>query len=453
MDFTGVPVEEAKRRNVSREPLKRVPEQVIERMYRSLPGQRIPSGIAVIRPEELERVWLKKIDLSGYRRIHHIGDLHGCYTVLQEYLDGQGGMKEDEFYIFLGDYIDRGIENAEVIHFLTSIAERKNVLLLEGNHEKFLWDWADGGEGRSKEFRLHTRRALEKAEIDPKEVRCLYREVRPVRLLQLWGQGFLVTHGGLSILPENLTLVATEQMINGTGEYADADQTAETFSRTAPQSCCQIFGHRNPSGQPVCMNERVYNLEGGVETGGFLRCVQVDCEGIYPVEIRNPVWLTPELREEQSVEDAVIQLRADPAVAEKRFGNISSFNFTREAFREKSWNERTIQARGLYLDTAQSRVAARAYNKFFNIGERPETGWSALQQSLWFPVSCYVKENGFLGLVSWDTEKESLFITTKTDPEGIAALWFRGASAEKSRGGRNPAHGRLSEVSSGNTGL
>ena len=153
-------MEEAKRRNLSREPIKRVPEQVIERMYRSLPGQKIPSGLVVIRPEELVWVWLKKIDLSGYRRIHHIGDLHGCYTVLQEYLNGQGGMKEDEFYIFLGDYIDRGIENAEVIRFLISIAERKNVLLLEGNHEKSLWDWADGGEGRSKEIRLHTRRAL-----------------------------------------------------------------------------------------------------------------------------------------------------------------------------------------------------------------------------------------------------------------------------------------------------
>ena len=433
VDFTQVPLEEAKRRNLSREPLKRVPEQVIERMYRDLPGQKIPSGIVVIRPEELERVWLKKIDLSGYRRIHHIGDLHGCYTVLQEYLNGQGGMKEDEFYIFLGDYIDRGIENAEVIRFLISIAERKNVLLLEGNHEKSLWDWADGGEGRSKEFRLHTRRALERAKIDPKEVRCLYRKFGQCAYYSYGDRDFLVTHGGLSILPENLTLVATEQMTGGTGEYADADRTAETFEKTAPASNYQIFGHRNPSGQPVRMNDRVFNLEGGVETGGFLRCVQVDGDGIHPVEIKNPVWLTPELREKQAVEDAVIQLRADPAVAEKRFGNISSFNFTREAFREKDWNERTIQARGLYLNTAQNRVAARAYNKFFNIGERPETRWSALQQNLQFPASCYVKENGFLGLVSWDTERESLFITTKTDPEGIAALWFRELLRKKAR--------------------
>ena len=431
VDFTQVPLEEAKRRNGTREPLKRVPEPVIERMARSLSGQRIPSGIVVIRPDELERVWLKKIDLSGYRRIHHIGDLHGCYTVLREYLDGQGGIKEDEFYIFLGDYIDRGVENAEVVRFLSSIAERKNVLLLEGNHEASLWDWADGGEGRSKEFRLHTRRALERAGIDPKEMRCLYRKFGQCAYYRYGDRDFLVTHGGLSILPENLTLVATEQIMNGTGEYADADRTAETFVKTAPDSCYQIFGHRNPSGQPVRVNGRVYNLEGGVEKGGFLRCVLVDGEGIHPVEIRNSVWLTPELQERQAVEDAVILLRADPYVKEKRFGNISSFNFTKEAFREKGWNERTIQARGLYLDTAQNRVAARAYNKFFNIGERPETKWSALQQNLQFPVSCYGKENGFLGLVSWNAEKEALFITTKSEPEGIAAQWFRSLLHEK----------------------
>ena len=403
---------------------------MIERMYRSLPGQKIPSGIVVIRPEELERVWLKKIDLSGYRRIHHIGDLHGCYTVLQEYLNGQGGMKEDEFYIFLGDYIDRGIENAEVIRFLISIAERKNVLLLEGNHEKSLWDWADGGEGRSKEFRLHTRRALEKAEIDPKEVRCLYRKFGQCAYYSYGDRDFLVTHGGVSILPENLTLVATEQMTGGTGEYADADRTAETFEKTARIPVIRSSGTGTHPASRCASMAGCITWRAAWRQGGFLRCVQVDGDGIHPVEIKNPVWLTPELRERQAVEDAVTQLRADPAVAEKRFGNISSFNFTREAFREKGWNERTIQARGLYLDTAQNRVAARAYNKFFNIGERPETRWSALQQNLQFPVSCYGKENGFLGLVSWDAEKEALFITTKSDPEGHRGAVVSAASAE-----------------------
>lgn len=53
-------------------------------------------------------------NLSKYKKIHHIGDLQGCYSVLKEYIKT---IKEDEFYIFLGDYINRGIENGKVINF------------------------------------------------------------------------------------------------------------------------------------------------------------------------------------------------------------------------------------------------------------------------------------------------------------------------------------------------
>ena len=74
VDFTHIPIEEVKRRNLSREPLKIVPEEVIDRMYSRFATQKIPSGVKVIKPDELDTIWLKRIDLSGYNRIHHIGD-------------------------------------------------------------------------------------------------------------------------------------------------------------------------------------------------------------------------------------------------------------------------------------------------------------------------------------------------------------------------------------------
>ena len=129
VDFTDIPIEETKRRNLSRPEYKRVPEEVIDNMYSRFKTQKIPSGIKVIRPDQLSEIWIKRYDLSEYKRIHHIGDIHGCYTVLQEYLTGCGGLKDDEFYIFLGDYIDRGIENVEILNFLRSVAAKKNVLL------------------------------------------------------------------------------------------------------------------------------------------------------------------------------------------------------------------------------------------------------------------------------------------------------------------------------------
>ena len=141
VDFTDIPIEETKRRNTNRTPIKQVPEEVIDKMYSRFATQKIPSGITVLKPDELNQIWLKPIDLSEYNKIHHIGDIHGCYTALKEYIDNNGGIKDDEFYIFTGDYIDRGIENAEVVNFLYSIMNKKNIKLLEGNHERWLWNW------------------------------------------------------------------------------------------------------------------------------------------------------------------------------------------------------------------------------------------------------------------------------------------------------------------------
>lgn len=50
---------------------------------------------------------------------------------------------------------------------------------------------------------------------------------------------------------------------------------------------------------------------------------------------------------------------------------------------------------------------------------------SVLQHVFKFPVTCYVKENGFLGLVSYNPDTDDLFITTKSSPEGPYAEWLK----------------------------
>ncbi len=430
VDFTDVPMEETKRRNRGREQLKRVSDDVIERMYSRFATQQIPSGIKVIRPDELDTIWTRLFDLSSYRKIHHIGDIHGCNTVLQKYLKDNGGIKDDEMYIFVGDYIDRGLENVEVLKFLLSIMNRKNVLLLEGNHERWLWYWANDGVGRSKEFELVTRPALEAAKISKKDIRQLYRKFGQCAYYRYEENIYLVTHAGLSTLPENLSFVATEQMIKGVGSYNDFEVMAEAFFDNTPDNCYQIHGHRNTKQLDVMVNDRVFNLEGQVEYGGCLRCVQVDQDGIHCVEISNEVFKTPEMRTEQSVVassvgDTIIALRGNKYIQEKKFGNISSFNYTDKAFYDKVWDAQTTKARGLYLDTLKGKVAARAYDKFFNVNERPETKFDMLQHKLQFPVTAYVKENGFLGIVSYNEYEDALFAASKSTIDSQYARWFQ----------------------------
>ena len=432
VDFTDIPIEEVKRRNANREELKRVPDEAIDKMYSRFKTQKIPSGIKVIKPDELDSIWMKLFDLSEYKKIHHIGDIHGCNTALKKYIDDNGGIKDDEFYIFCGDYVDRGIENADVIKYLISIKDKKNVLMLEGNHERWLWLWANGCAGKSKEFELVTKPQLEDAKIDKKDVRQLYRKFGQCAYYKYGENIYLVTHAGLSVLPDNLTFVATDQMIHGVGNYNDFEKIAETFTEKMPSNYYQIHGHRNTKQVPIRVNDRVFNLEGRVEFGGDLRCVQLDKDGMHEVEIHNEVFKTPEMRKEQSVTnssvaDVIISLRANRYIQEKKFGNISSFNFTSKAFYDKIWDEQTTKARGLYLDTFKGKVAARAYDKFFNINERPETKFDMLQHKLQFPVTAYVKENGYLGIVSYDEYNDDLFIASKSTIDSQFAQWLKEA--------------------------
>ena len=189
-------------------------------------------------------------------------------------------------YIFVGDYIDRGLENVEVVQFLISLMGRKNVLMLEGNHEKWLWLWANDRATNSKEFELVTKPALEAAGISKKDVRQLYRRFGQCAYYRYGENIYLVTHAGLSTIPKNLSFVATEQMIKGVGNYNDFEKMAEVFFDTTPDNCYQIHGHRNTKQLPIMVNDRVFNLEGQVEFGGCLRCVQVDKEGIHFQEIK-----------------------------------------------------------------------------------------------------------------------------------------------------------------------
>jgi tRNA splicing ligase len=69
-------------------------------------------------------------------------------------------------------------------------------------------------------------------------------------------------------------------------------------------------------------------------------------------------------------------------------------------------------------------------NKFFNLEERPETEFRNLKNKLAFPLTLFVKENGFLGILGYDISSEELFFTSKSTPESPFAQWFKEILAE-----------------------
>lgn len=428
IDMTDVPIEEVKRRNANRDELKRVPDEVIDKMYSRFETQQIPAGIKVLKPDELDIIWYHPTDLDAlnkYNKVHVIGDCHGCYTALKNYLDINDGFKEDELFIFCGDYIDRGIENAEVVKFLCEQHKYPNVILLEGNHEKWLWMWANDLTTHSKEFEFCTKPQLEKAGISKKDVRELYRRFNQCCYFKFNNNYYLVTHGGISNIPQNLLEIPTCQMIRGVGKYEDADNVDRSFSANTDTNVYQIHGHRNVTNSQIITSERTFNLEGQVEFGGHLRAIQITKDGIATVEIKNDVFKNPEekiedinsqVKVDMSVYEMVENMRRNRYIYERKFGRISSFNFTKQAFEKSAWDSIVNKARGLYIDTVDYKIVARSYNKFFNINERPETQLNNLRYKLQFPVTAYVKENGFLGIVGWNPETDDLLITSKSSP-------------------------------------
>ena len=75
-------------------------------MYARFQTQKIPAGIQVLTPDNaLKTIRYFKTDLNSYKAIHVIGDIHGCYTALQSLMAEIGGLQDDCYYIFCGDYI------------------------------------------------------------------------------------------------------------------------------------------------------------------------------------------------------------------------------------------------------------------------------------------------------------------------------------------------------------
>ena len=139
VDFSQISVEELHKRNETRG-FRKVPEETINKMVVSLADRsEIKSAYKLISPDEALAIINKPLEPVEVdkEKVVVFGDIHGCYEPLKEYFD-KNPFDEKTCYIFCGDYTDRGIQNKEVLEFLFSIYKNKNVILLEGNHEKWL---------------------------------------------------------------------------------------------------------------------------------------------------------------------------------------------------------------------------------------------------------------------------------------------------------------------------
>lgn len=420
VDFSDVPVETCKVQNLKRPPEKQVPEFVIDKMYSRLNTQKKTSGWVELSKDNFwGEIEVKCFDFNEYEQIHIFGDIHGCIDPLKEYFD-QNPYTERDFYIFTGDYTDRGIQNKEALEYLMNMSEYKNTLFLEGNHEIWLRHYSHDEieEIRSKEFKTNT--LAEIATIDRKEIRKFCDKFGQLAYFEFKGKKYLVTHGGLSYLPESLVKTATQQMIKGVGSYeTDIDQIWEENE----PDIIQVHGHRNIF--EVTNSKNSYNLEGKVEFGGEFRVLKIS-DDTELVRIKNNTYRTEQTQKftEQKPSEIIPileQLKNSKDVQQKTLKDgISSFNFTRHAFYHANWNALTCKARGLFVNMETEEVVARGYEKFFNINEVKETELFHLMIKFKNKeITAYKKYNGFLGLLSAHNGKLMFATKSTTDSDHV----------------------------------
>lgn len=425
LDFTDIPKEEIYERNKGREIYRQVPESSIDRVFKAFEKERISTAFKVIKPENFnEIINTTPRDLNGYEKVHIIGDIHGSATALKTYFI-KYPISEKDYYIFCGDYFDRGIENYQTFKFLSKLMLNKNMTFLIGNHEDKLYKYACDDEFKMDYDIKNTIEEFEMNHLKKSEIRGFIKNLSQLALITFKDKTYLITHGGLPYIPnKSLDFYSTNSFVYGIDKYeTDIDKIYNEFMQTANNKIYQVHGHRNFYKNKFDKYEYSINLEGDIEHGGNLRILTLTNNNYKYTEIKNTVY-NPNLTEETNIYNLIENLQNNKYVFEKDLGNnISSFNFTKEAFYNKMWDKETTKARGLFIDIKNYKIVARSYNKFFKVDERKETTLDSLKENLIFPVNFYLKYNGFLGILS--VYNDELFFASKSTNAGDYVEYFK----------------------------
>lgn len=225
-------------------------------------------------------VKIKKQDFSKYHNIYFFGDIQGCFKPLRLFFKHHKE-NNNNLYIFLGDYINKGKENHKVVNWLLSKMNNKNFIFIEGNHERYLKNWSNGDNSEPEKFKK-TKKQLEDFFVDKKLVKEFCDKLIPMQIFKYKEKEILISHSGFPFFPNQTHLIPHNQIVKGVGNrYHNIDNL---FTIQSQEFQYQVHGHRNPKSLPI-KNGRSFNLEGKVEFGGELRIIRLNKNGFKEIPI------------------------------------------------------------------------------------------------------------------------------------------------------------------------
>ncbi len=220
----------------------------------------------------LNKYFLDLRNTDIYDNIFTISDIHGDYDQFIEIMKNNHPKDNpNTLYVFLGDYVDRGNKNREVIQYLLDIVDLPNVILLKGNHEIWLQYYSNNGldDIRSKEFKNNTIPQLEG--FQKSTLKHLCKKMLDFKVILYTKNDInyklILTHGGVlfdffsdKTLIELSTMNHLSNFILGYGGYNF--NIDEKFYSLNPNTY-QIHGHRNSFGVGIDEYKKSINLESG----------------------------------------------------------------------------------------------------------------------------------------------------------------------------------------------
>lgn len=267
-------LEECLENNKDREDYKYVPEDVIKSCYEKMMYYKMPKNVDDIYTYNrfynlvYHDDW-SQLDVKA-KKLVFFGDIHGCLNPIEKYFN-DNPYDEYNYYVFVGDYLDRGIQNKETLDFLIDFSKNDNVCFLEGNHN---WEryYVNNQMDRIKsdEFLNNTLPQIES--IDKRLVKEFIDKWVEYKEIKFNNQQFFISHAGFGKYPVIKKFISTRDYIKGNSYSDDVD----TWWEENQKDIIQIHGHRNQFEYSIDKFEHSINLCEYVEFGECLRIVEFD---------------------------------------------------------------------------------------------------------------------------------------------------------------------------------
>jgi serine/threonine protein phosphatase 1 len=205
-----------------------------------------------------------------------VGDIHGCLGMLTRLMDKIDWRPDKDNLIFLGDYIDRGLDSKGVVDFILELRRfSPRVQCLIGNHEELFLDFLNGGDLHAflvngglttlQSYRLDYR---SDKPLIPAEHLSFFQSLRPWIELQ----EFYLVHAGFRPAVD-IERQAIEDMLWIREPFISSDYD---FGKPV------IFGH-TPFVEPLVRENRI-GLDTGAVYGNRLTCLELPAMSFHSVE-------------------------------------------------------------------------------------------------------------------------------------------------------------------------